>query len=127
MSDQVKECCYLLGLGPLQAYDGDATMASEKLVEVALKRHADDNITAMVVVLNYTAAKAGESADTPRRPRLMLMKRSTPSLTSPAASPAGGGGGSAQSDVERTSNSSSSSSVAPSSVSWPGSERPSAT
>ena len=126
-----------LARAELQAYDGDATMASEKLVEVANKRHADDNITAMVVLLNFAAAKAVQSADTPRRPRLALLKRSSPALVQSSSSPvpaaavaatgAGGAGGPrvSQSDMERTSNSSSSSSVAPSSVS--ASERPSAT
>ncbi|EOD17584.1 hypothetical protein EMIHUDRAFT_458959 [Emiliania huxleyi CCMP1516] len=33
----------------------DASMASEKLVETALKRHADDNVTAVVVQLNPIA------------------------------------------------------------------------
>ena len=56
----------------LQAYDGDAQMASEKLLEVAQKRHADDNITALVAVLNFMPSER----ETPReRPRLRLMPR----------------------------------------------------
>lgn len=63
-----------LARAELQAYDGDAGMASEKLVEIALKRHADDNVTAMVVCLNFAASVESER---PRgRPRLMLSKRS---------------------------------------------------
>ena len=49
----------------------DATMASEKLVEAALKRHADDNVTAMVIWFNPIPEAA---AEVPRRPRLMLTK-----------------------------------------------------
>jgi len=55
----------------LLAYDGDAAMASEKLVETALRRHTDDNVTALVVRLN---APAAQPAPTRRRPRLMLNK-----------------------------------------------------
>ena len=70
----------------LAAYDGDAGMASEKLVEVALKRHADDNVSVMVVALNTAAAAA--QAERPReRPRLVLTKRSIPP---PGADAAGG-------------------------------------
>lgn len=62
-----------LARAELQAYEGDAAMASEKLVEVAQKRHADDNITALVAVLNFSAAAKAEA---PReRPRLRLMPR----------------------------------------------------
>ena len=99
-----------LARSELQAYDGDVELASEKLVEVAQKRHADDNITAMVVVLNFAAER-----EAPReRPRLRLMPR--------RATAAGGGGGPAD---ERTSNSSSTSasSLAPSLVSERASER----
>ncbi|KAL1519068.1 hypothetical protein AB1Y20_003335 [Prymnesium parvum] len=52
----------------LRAY-GDASMASEKLVEVALKRHADDNITALLICLNPIAALPERV-----RPRLRLKK-----------------------------------------------------
>ena len=58
-----------LARAELQAY-GDANMASEKLVEAALRRNADDNITAMVVLLRPIEPDA-----TPRRrPRLSLAK-----------------------------------------------------
>ena len=43
----------------LRAY-GDAGMASEKLVEVALKRHADDNVTVMLVCLNPIPQPEGQ-------------------------------------------------------------------
>ena len=67
----------------LAAYDGDAGMASEKLIEHALKRHADDNVSVMVVCLNL--ATVVERAAAPReRPRLVLAKRSVPP-TPPAA------------------------------------------
>ena len=60
-----------LARAELQAY-GDATMASEKLVEAALKRNADDNITAMVVMFRPI-----ESEASPRqRPRLSLLRKS---------------------------------------------------
>lgn len=49
----------------------NAAMAAEKLVEAALKRKADDNITAMVVVLRPVEPSARQ------RPRLPLMKRAT--------------------------------------------------
>ena len=48
-----------LARAELQAY-GDATMASEKLVEAALKRHADDNVTAMVIWFNPIPEAAAE-------------------------------------------------------------------
>ena len=44
-------------------------MASEKLVEAALKRNADDNITAMVVLIRPI-----EQETTRQRPRLSLVK-----------------------------------------------------
>jgi serine/threonine protein phosphatase PrpC len=116
-----------LARAELQAYDCDATIASEKLVEVAIKRHCDDNVTAMVVCLNFSPSKV-EEKDAPRRPRLLLAKRSTPlaaagtggsttqKAPSAGASGGGGGGGTAtgaaslgggvhqvQSDAERTS------------------------
>ena len=84
----------------LQAYDCDATMASEKLVEVALKRHADDNVTALVVCLNFSTMER----EPPRRPRLVLSKRSTG-----AAAHAGAPPGGEPPSAERASNSSSSS------------------
>jgi serine/threonine protein phosphatase PrpC len=62
-----------LARAELAAYDGDAAMASEKLVEVALKRHADDNVSVMIVCLNLKAREM----ETPRRPRLMLARRSS--------------------------------------------------
>ena len=43
----------------LQAY-GDAAMASEKLVEVALKRKTDDNVTVRVWVVIREGGIAGE-------------------------------------------------------------------
>ena len=58
----------------LLAY-GDAGMASEKLVEVALKRHADDNISAMVVCLNPIPVPA-MIEERPARRRLQLQKPS---------------------------------------------------
>lgn len=62
-----------LARNELRAY-GDASMASEKLVEVALKRHADDNITALVVCLNPIApAPPVEGV----RPRLQLLRPTT--------------------------------------------------
>ena len=54
----------------LQAYN-DAEMASEKLVEVALKRHMEDNITAMVVCLRPVPPPP---APTQQRRRLVLTK-----------------------------------------------------
>mmetsp|Transcript_3130 Transcript_3130/g.7399 ORF Transcript_3130/g.7399 Transcript_3130/m.7399 type:complete len:483 (+) Transcript_3130:174-1622(+) len=54
----------------LQAYN-DATMASEKLVETALRRRTDDNVTALVVCLNAPPTQPS----TRRRPRLSLQKR----------------------------------------------------
>lgn len=57
-----------LARAELQAY-GDANMASEKLVETALRRNADDNITAMVVLLRPIEPDA-----TRQRPRLALAK-----------------------------------------------------
>tara|TARA_B110001452_G_scaffold263860_1_gene265952 strand:+ start:2228 stop:3733 length:1506 start_codon:yes stop_codon:yes gene_type:complete len=66
-----------LARAELQAY-GDATMASEKLVEAALKRNADDNVTAMVVMLRPI-----ESEASPRqRPRLSLLRKSASVPTS---------------------------------------------
>ncbi len=62
------EAAVALARAELQAY-GDATMASEKLVEAALKRNADDNITAMVVLLRPI-----EQETTRQRPRLSLVK-----------------------------------------------------
>ncbi len=53
---------------------GDASMASEKLVEAALKRHTDDNVTAIVVSLN--PINDSESGTVPRRPRLFNKKKS---------------------------------------------------
>ena len=76
----------------LQAYDGDAAMASEKLVEVALRRHADDNIAAAVICLNFPSVER----EAPRRPRLMLSKRSVSSAATVSDAAAGGaaaGGG----------------------------------
>ncbi|KAL1519060.1 hypothetical protein AB1Y20_003328 [Prymnesium parvum] len=55
----------------LRAY-GDASMASEKLVEVALKRHADDNITALLICLNPIPTTP--VAETGVRRRLQLLK-----------------------------------------------------
>lgn len=69
-----------LARAELAAYDGDATMASEKLVEVALKRHADDNVSAMVVCLNLPT----RDVEQPRRPRLMLSRRA-PAVKAPIA------------------------------------------
>lgn len=57
-----------LARSELQAY-GDATMASEKLVEAALRRGADDNVTAMVVLLRPIEPEA-----TRTRPKLSLTK-----------------------------------------------------
>ena len=54
----------------LRAYE-DAALASEKLVEAALRRKADDNVTAMVLWFNPIPEAA---AEVPRRPRLMLTK-----------------------------------------------------
>jgi len=54
-----------LARAELQAY-GDANMASEKLVEVALRRNADDNVTAMVVLLRPIEQEVRQ------RPRLAL-------------------------------------------------------
>jgi serine/threonine protein phosphatase PrpC len=72
-----------LARAELDAYDGDATMASDKLVEVALKRHVDDNVSAMVICLNLRAREV----EAPRRPRLQLMRptraATAPLLTSP--------------------------------------------
>ena len=65
----------------LQAYN-DATMASEKLVEVALKRHTDDNITAMVVCLRPVAPPA---AAPQQRRRLVLSKPSGKSQSTDAS------------------------------------------
>ena len=65
----------------LQAYD-DATMACEKLVETALKRHTEDNVTALVVRLNAPAA----SQSSRRRPRLSLQKM-TPQVRAARAVP----------------------------------------
>ncbi len=75
-----------LARAELAAYT-DAAMASEKLVEVALKRRADDNITAVVVCLKAPTA----DAETPRRPRLALKKPTpkSPPRSPPARSPAG--------------------------------------
>jgi serine/threonine protein phosphatase PrpC len=56
-----------LARAELQAY-GDANMASEKLVEVALRRNADDNVTAMVVLLRPIEQEVRQ------RPRLALAK-----------------------------------------------------
>lgn len=56
----------------LQAYN-DASIASDKLVEVALKRHVDDNITAMVVCLRPVAPPA---APQQQRRRLILQNSS---------------------------------------------------
>ena len=56
----------------LDAYE-DATMACERLIEAALQTNkADDNITAMIAVLNPPTH--GRSSR-PRRPRLSLTKR----------------------------------------------------
>lgn len=62
----------------LAAYD-DAGMASEKLVEVALKRHADDNITALIISLNPIPPLPKPEA--PVRRRLVLSKPSAPRLS----------------------------------------------
>lgn len=67
----------------LDAYDGDATMASEKLVEVALKRHVDDNVSAMVVCLNLRARDVEL-----RRPRLQLTRPSRATFSTSVASTA---------------------------------------
>jgi serine/threonine protein phosphatase PrpC len=76
-----------LARAELDAYDGDATMASDKLVEVALKRHVDDNVSAMVICLNLRAREV----EAPRRPRLQLMRptraATAPLLTSPTLPP----------------------------------------
>ena len=60
----------------------DAGMAAEKLVEAALTRKADDNITAMVVLLRPIAPDASAR----QRPRLPFMKRAA---SVPAALSAG--------------------------------------
>jgi serine/threonine protein phosphatase PrpC len=52
----------------------DASMASEKLVEVALKRYADDNVTAVVVLLN-SIADVPTGGDDARRGRPLLASR----------------------------------------------------
>jgi len=54
----------------LQAYD-DAGMASERLIEVALKRKTDDNVTALVVRMNAPPQEPPR-----RRPRLNLTPQS---------------------------------------------------
>lgn len=65
----------------LRAY-ADASMASEKLVEVALKRHADDNVTAVVVLLNAIAdvPTGGGGGDTRRGRPLLATRRRGASL-----------------------------------------------
>ena len=57
----------------LRAYN-DVVMASDKLVEVALKRHTDDNVTAMVVSLRPVPELEADVVR--RRPRLMLHRNS---------------------------------------------------
>jgi len=73
-----------LARAELQVYN-DAAMASEKLVEVALKRHADDNVTAMVVCLNRIASPANPEV---RRPRLPLLQRRSSRAAETPARPA---------------------------------------
>ena len=78
----------------LAAYDGDASMASDKLVETALKRHADDNVSVMIVCLHLKAAEL----EPPRRPRLQLMRPTrtvvgAPPASQTAATPSGEGAG----------------------------------
>ena len=63
-----------LARAELLAY-GDATMAAEKLVEEALKRHGDDNITAVVVCLHPLPAPPAGPPASPR-PRLALKRPS---------------------------------------------------
>lgn len=63
-----------LARNELRAY-ADASMASEKLVEVALKRHADDNVTAVVVLLNAIADPPAAPEHDKRRPRPLLATR----------------------------------------------------
>jgi len=51
-------------------------MASEKLVEVALKRFADDNVTAVVVLLNPVAEAPSSAAEDRRsRPHPLSARR----------------------------------------------------
>ena len=64
-----------LARAELATYDNDAEMASQKLIEVALKRHCDDNVSVMVVNLNVGGI--GERQAPRERPRLVLAKRST--------------------------------------------------
>ena len=54
----------------LRAY-GDATMASEKLIELALARHTDDNVSVLVLPLRAVAPPPAR-----HRPRLALKRRS---------------------------------------------------
>ncbi|KAG8459039.1 hypothetical protein KFE25_006584 [Diacronema lutheri] len=101
------ETAVALARAQLLAYDGDVQMAAERLVEEALKRHVDDNVTVQVVTFGNAlsdlphpaqwpaavgATSGGAPADAaaavaPReRPRLKLTKRAPPAaVVGPAA------------------------------------------
>ena len=73
-----------LARAELAAYDGDPSIASDKLVETAIKRHADDNVSAMVVCLHL---RKHIEVEAPRRPRLQLSRRSLTAPTTASATP----------------------------------------